>query len=427
MNFQSRRNFLKTSLGAAASLSLCPSFEAVAATGNAKNAKAKSVIYLYMKGGMSHLDTFDMKPKNREVQGPVSPIKTSESGVVISENLPRLAKHMHEIAQIRTMSHTQGNHEPGIYYSLTGYPMEAGVIVHPSIGSWVSVQSEKLNPNLPLYVRNGGLSGHPASGFFEIQHAPLPISDPERGLQNSVLPKNISQNKFQRNLSVLSRFDKDFMNDYGAKNVRAYADLYKDAVAMMSSPDLAAFNIKSSPKSIREKYGKSSFGKGCLLAKQLVEKGVRFVEVDYGGWDSHTDNHKQVGEKCPDLDQGLSALLEDLKVSGLLDSTLVVLNTEFGRSPNIDEYKGRDHHPFAYTTLMAGAGINGGAIYGKTDGNGSRPLTEPTSAHDFNATIAWALGLDYEHYESPFAGGQKFSISGKDTAKRGKPLKVLFS
>ena len=393
-----------------------------------KPAKAKSVIYLFMKGGMSHIDTFDMKLDNKEVQGPVKGISTNVTGLKITEHLPKLAKHMNKFAHIRSMHHTQGNHEPGTYYMYTGYPQEPGVIVHPCIGSWVSKQADRLNPNLPIFVRSGSLAGHPANGFFEVQHAPLPISKPTEGLQNSKLGKDMSQEKFQKNLKLAAELDREFLAKYNSKQVRAYTDLYKDAIAMMSSKDLAAFDTKKEPLKVRESYGlKNQFGQGCLLARKLVEKGVRFVEVDLGGWDSHTENHKQVAGQCKELDQGLSALMTDLESKGLLETTLVVVATEFGRTPHIDEYAGRSHNPLGYTCLMAGAGINGGAIYGKTDKNGKSTTTEPTTALDFNATIAWALGLNYENFEAPFAGGQKFSISGKDTAKRGKPITKIFS
>ncbi|MCM8531059.1 MAG: DUF1501 domain-containing protein, partial [Lentisphaeraceae bacterium] len=382
---------------------------------------------LFMKGGMSHIDTFDLKLDNKKVQGPVKGIKTNVTGLKITDKLPKLAKHMNKFAQIRSMHHTQGNHEPGTYYMYTGYELDPGVIVHPSIGAWVSKGASKLNDNLPSYVRAGSLAGHPANGFFEVQYAPLPISKPSDGLQNSRLPKDVPMDKFQKGLDLASQLDQKFLANYNSKQVRAYGDLYGEAIAMMSSKDLDAFDIKKEPKNIKDLYGKGPFSQGCLLARKLVQKGVRFVEVDLGGWDTHTDNHKGVASKCGVLDQGLSALMTDLENQGLLDSTLVVLATEFGRTPFIDEYAGRSHNPLAYTCMMAGAGINGGAIYGKSDKDGKNTVEDPVSARDFNSTIAWALGVDYSKYESAFTGAQKFSVAGKDTGKKAKPIKVLFS
>ncbi|MCM8535159.1 MAG: DUF1501 domain-containing protein [Lentisphaeraceae bacterium] len=393
----------------------------------AAKAKAQNVIHLFMDGGMSHIDTFDLKLDNKTVQGPVTGIKTSETGLKITDKLPRLAKHMNKFAQIRSMHHTQGNHEPALYYMYTGFEHEPGVIVHPSLGAWVSKLGTKSNPNLPIYVRSGSLAGHPANGFFEVQDAPLPISSPTAGLQNSKHPEWMTKSKFQKNLSFAQKMDKEFLSNYNSKQVRAYSDLYKDAIAMMSSKDLEAFDINKEPEKIKKLYGDETFSQGCLLARKLVEKGVRFVEVDLGGWDSHTDNHKQVTARCKILDEGLNALMTDLENRGLLETTLVVISTEFGRSPNIDEYAGRGHNPLGFTTLMAGAGINGGAIYGKTDNTGREAVDKHTSSLDFNATIAWALGLDMNKLFLPFAGGQKFSVIGKDTGTKGRPITEIFS
>ena len=209
--------------------------------------------------------------------------------------------------------------------------------------------------------------------------------------------------------------------------MRAYTGLYDDAVRMMRSEDLDAFDLTKESKEMRERYGDSSFGQGCLLARRLTERGVRFVEVDLDGWDSHVENHKQVAEQCGKMDRPIAALLADLKASGQLERTLVVISTEFGRSPHIDANAGRNHHPFGYTCLLAGAGAIGGAVYGATDETGNRPADDHVTPADFNATIAWAMGLKYDEFESPMPGGQKFSIAGKDTAIPAKPIRSIFS
>ena len=388
---------------------------------------AKNVIYLFMEGGMSHLDTFDLKPNNPAIQGPVKGIPTSVPGIHICEHLPKLARHMDKLAQVRSLSHTQGNHEPGQYHVRTGYELDAGVIKHPALGAWVTRLSDRLNPAMPPYVRVGGLGGHPANGFFAVNQGPLPISDPKAGLQNSRLRDGIDRETFSRHLDLAKKLDAGFRQRHvGSKQTGAYAELYAEAVRLMASEDLDGFDIAQEPKETRDAYGETPFGAGCLLARRLAQRGVRFIEVDLPGWDSHIDNHKEQAEQCQKLDQPLAALLEDLATSGMLDETLVVVATEFGRSPEIDEYAGRGHHPFGYTCLLAGGGIAGGAVYGATSEDAKTPSDKPIGIRDFNATIAHALGVEANVYESPFAGGQRFSIAGKDTGRKGEAILELF-
>ncbi len=232
---------------------------------------------------------------------------------------------------------------------------------------------------------------------------------------------------FQESLDLVSKFDSKFRARHsGAGEVAAYSDLYTEAVRLMASKDLDGFDISKESKEMRELYGKSSFGQGCLLARRLVERGVRYVEVDLGGWDTHTDNHVGVARNCASLDEGLSALLTDLSAKGMLERTLVVLTSEFGRSPDIDQYGGRNHNPFGFTSLLMGGGVNGGAVYGKTEIDGRGVSEDPVTVQDFNATIAHAVGVDFSKMETA-PGGQLFSVSGKDTApEKGKPLTALF-
>ena len=425
----SRRRFLSSVAQSLLGVTTAPSLlnAAPAKATDSSGGTADSVIYLFMKGGMSHIDTFDLKPQSPDVQGNLKGIATPVPGVKVTERLPMLAKQMDKVAQVRTMFHTQGNHAPGQYIQYTGYPRETGVIVHPAVGSWVSKLASPKNPNLPVNIRVGSLANHPLSGFFESVHNPLPVADASKGLQNSRLREGLTSNEFTRQFSLSSELDNAFRRRFDAKQVRAYTDLYDAAVRMMSSEDLDAFDLGQESQATRERYGDSPFGQGCLLARRLTQRGVRFVEVDLDGWDSHTDNHKQVAEQCGKLDRPLSALLEDLHQSGQLDRTLVVVSTEFGRSPYIDENAGRNHHPFGYTCLLAGGGVTGGAVYGATDKTGNRPVEKQVTPRALNATIAWALGLDYRQYESPFDGGQKLSVSGKDSGEKAEPLKELFS
>ncbi|HMO12564.1 MAG TPA: DUF1501 domain-containing protein [Pirellulaceae bacterium] len=391
-----------------------------AGLGLSKDAKAKSVIYLFMNGGMSHLDTFDTKP-GAETQGPVESIKTNVEGIQISEYFPRMAEQMDKVAIINSMRSTQGAHEQGRYYMHTSYVMR-GTVSHPDIGAWSAFHLEKLNASLPANVKIGGNSAGLGGGFLESQFAALPIGNPEEGLKNSRLPRYISDARLARRLQRVELMNQSFNARYDNKLSRAYAQMYDDAVRLMKSEDLKAFDLNQESAEIRDRYGRNSFGQACLLARRLVEHGVRFIEIDHGGWDTHNDNFNQVRNRGAVLDQGMAALLADLTSRGMLDETLVVLATEFGRTPTIvEDRSGRNHYPQAFTCLMAGGGVKGGFRHGMTDKEGREILTQPVEIPDFNATIAHALGipLDKEVY-SP-------SMRPFRVADKGEPVLELFA
>lgn len=354
--------------------------------------KAQNVIYLYMGGGMSHLDTFDPKP-GADTQGPVQPLRTTADDVLVSQFYPRMARQMHHVAVINSMNSTQGAHAQGRYFMHTSYFLR-GTISHPDMGGWSSYFLGKRNPTLPANVKIGGNSSGLGGGFLEPQHAALPIGAPQDGLKHSTLPNGISEQKFQRRLSRVRQMNQLFASRYDQKQVRAYASMYDEAVRLMKSEDLKAFDLTLESAAVRAAYGEDAFGQGCLLARRLVQHGVRYVEVDYGGWDTHTDNFARMAEKGAVLDQALAELLKDLSRQGILNETLVVLATEFGRTPTIVEDRaGRNHYPQAFTCLLAGGGIKGGLKHGRTDQEGREVVDGLVTVPDFNATIAQALGL----------------------------------
>ena len=421
----SRRDFLsntaKTAFGvtlggaSASWFSSAEAAEAIAAAQAQGNGKAKNVIYLYMAGGMTHIDTFDPKPDApSEYRGPIKAISTNVDGIQLGQHLAKTAKHADKIALIRSMSSTQGAHSQGNYHIHTSYT-ERAAITHPSLGSWAN----KLDPNrlkgtLPPFVTVHSGNGHPGAGFFEPKVAPLPIGDATKGLQNAKRRNNVSEAAFNRQIALRTKLDEGFSSKFkkGQRGIRAYDEMFNSAVSLMKSKDLEAFDLsKESPDTLAA-YGTEKFSKGVLLARRLVEHGVRFVEVQYGGFDWHSNNFTKADEMLPVLDQAYAALLTDLEQRGLLESTLIVIATEFGRTPKIDSDAGRNHFPKAFSFALAGAGIKGGTVYGETDKTASNVITEKTSAADFNATIAAAMGLSHDQIlyspnKRPFKMGGK--------------------
>ncbi len=386
--------------------------------------KAKQVIYLYMSGGMTHIDTFDPKPDApSEFRGDTRSISTNVDGIQLGHCLPLLAGHMDKVALIRSLSTTQGAHEQGNYFMHTGYT-QRGTISHPSSGAWVSRLAKAEGRDMPPFVLIGGGNQHPGAGFFEPRYGPLPVGDPTKGLRNSTLRKGVSDASLTRQLKLRERLDHDFDQKYhqNSRSVRAYGEVYDSAVKLMRSKDLEAFDLSRESAVTRRAYGRDRFSQGVLLARRLVERGVRFVEVEYGGFDWHSDNFEQMEQKIPVLDQALSALLSDLSQRGILEETLVVVCTEFGRSPRIANDAGRDHYPKAFSALMAGGGIRGGQVFGETDETASNVIAGKIGAGDFNATIAHAMGLPYDLIiNSP--SRRPFTMG----SKTGAPVKALFT
>lgn len=381
-------------------------------------ATAQRVIYLYMNGGMSHLDTLDPKPAG-EWMGPVKQLRTKVDDLVVSDNLPLLARHAEKLAVIRSLNSTQGAHKQGNYYMHTSYEIRSSVR-HPAMGAWLLKFTGRDNPTLPGNVMIGNDSTHPGAGFFEASLSPLMLRDPEGGLQNSAMHPGMDDRKFDFHRDLSRKLDAPFVERYDQKNVRAYTDMYEDAVKLMRSRDLSAFDLSLEPDGAKERYGRNSFGQGCLLARRLVEHGVKFVEVSMGGWDTHNSNFVAVPEQAAMLDVALSTLLADLERKGMLDDTLVVLATEFGRTPEINANEGRDHHPQAFSCLLAGGGVKGGTVFGRTDERGAKILENPVGIEDFNATIAYALGLPLDQVlYSP-------SMRPFTVADKGKPVTTLF-
>ncbi len=383
--------------------------------------KAKRLIYLFMNGGMTHLDTFDLKP-GHENQGETKPINTSVPGLQISEHLPTLAANFQHIAAIRSMYTQTGDHAQGEYLMRTSYEQIA-TERHPSMGPWIQKFRGRQNKALPDTVVINPPAGHPSAGFFDPTFSPLPVGDPNRGLENTQAPAYLTPKFFDRRMELIDSFDKSFRDRFKQKKVQSYTDFYSEATSLLSSGALEAFDLNKEKPEDRDRYGRDPFGQGCLLARRLVENNVRCVEVTCGGWDMHSNIF--AGNTLPAragiLDKAVGNLLKDLKERGLLNETLVVLCTEFGRSPVINYNAGRDHHPAVFSAMVAGAGIKGGQLYGKSDAAGHAVDQDGVAPADLNATIATALGLPLgEIVHSPT--GRPFKV-----AHDGKAVSALLS
>jgi hypothetical protein len=421
-----RRNFMTTAASSLLGVGMMPGFtgsvfgkeEAVKPGFPMRKRPAKRLIYLYMGGGMTHLDTFDTKP-GHENQGPVKELKTNVPGLHLSEYLPSLTNHADKMAIINSMTSTAGAHEQARYLMHTSYEQRA-TIKHPGMGAYMLKYLDRLNKDLPGSVFIGGNSRiDGGAGFFESSFEPLAINNPADGLKN--IKARFNPTDFRNNLDLAADLDGGFRKKYNLKATRAYTAMYEDAVRLMESEDLKAFDLREEKEATKEMYGDNPFGQGVLLAKRLVEHDVRAIEVSYGGWDTHQNNFISVPERTAVLDQALSALLTDLDRSGMLDSTLVVLATEFGRTPRINTNAGRDHYPKAFSTVIAGGGVNGGMKWGKTTPGGEEVEENALTPQDFNATIAYGLGVSVDRVVmSP-------SLRPFKVAHKGKPETRIFA
>ncbi len=420
-----RRQFVSNAARAYLGVQLFPMLggtlaSAAPATSAAGGGKAKNVIYLYMSGGMSHVDTFDPK-KKKEIMGKTEAIPTKATDIMLGHYLPKTANVMDKVCVINSMNSTQGAHEQGAYIMHTSYALR-GTIKHPSLGSWVMKLGGRIHPELPGFVAINASPDNTGGGFMGAKYAAAPIGSPDQGLQDSKLASGVTKEDFERRLTLADKMNRQFHGKYANADVKAYEELYRDAINLMNSKDLKAFDLAQESQPTRDLYGSGRFAQGCLLARRLVENGVRFVEVELGGWDTHYDNFTGVEGRCKEFDQAYAALITDLDKRGKLDDTLVVVATEFGRSPEIktEHQSGRDHHPGAFSCVLAGGGIKGGTKHGLSDPSGEKVKEGIVTVQDFNATIAYALNLPYDTViMSP--SKRPFKIADK-----GVPITTLF-
>jgi len=363
------------------------------AAGKAGKGKAKSCILLWMDGGPSHKDTFDLKPESKGA-GDFKPIKTSASGVEISEHLPKTAQMMHTGVVVRGMTTPEGAHPRAKYFMHTGYREGQGGVLYPSIGSIAAKELGAPNGSMPNYVAiNSRAYG---AGFLGPKHQPLLITDANRGVEN--LKALVAGGQFDNRIGLLEKMEDAFHREYQTDLINDHKTTYERAVKLMQSKEVKAFDLTAEPAANRTRYGSGRFADGVVMARRLVEVGVPFIEVSLGGWDTHQDNFRRVKSLSDQIDAPIAALLEDLRTRGLLESTLVVWMGEFGRTPGINTRganPGRDHYPRAWSLAMWGGGIRGGAVIGKTDKEGAGVVERPTTAQDFLATVCDLMGIDH--------------------------------
>jgi hypothetical protein len=364
----------------------------------ANKAKAKNVINIFLPGGIAAQEYLDPKPlAPSEYRGPFGSIKTNVSGIEIGEKFQNLAKVADKFSIIRSTTHGEAAHERGVHSMMTGYK-PSPALVYPSMGSVVSVELGSRN-KLPAYVSVPSALENGGSGYLSSKYSPFSLgSDPSSpSFKVRDLNSDVDGQRFNRRKSILETVDSKFKNETDSENVSAIDSFYSQAYDLISSESAKnAFDITKEDQKTKEMYGLTTAGQRLLISRRLVESGVRFLTVSYGGWDMHDNIKNGFETQAPQFDQALAALLADLSDRGLLDETLVIVTSEFGRTPKINKTSGRDHWPRFFSTLIAGGGINNGQVYGASDSLGAEVEENPVSPADLSATIFTLLGIDTE-------------------------------
>ncbi len=403
-----RRHFMSHMAGAGAllgsSMSLGHSLRVHADTLKKNH---KSCVMLWMGGGPSSMDIWDLKP-GTDNGGPFKAISTS-GDMQICEHMPLMAKQMHHMSIVRSMSTREADHNRGRYYMHTGYVPDANVD-YPSYGAVLSheLMAQRSGLDIPPFVSVGGASEGP--GFLGMAWAPFNVSSTGRirNMEAKLEGDRLAQRRF-----ALETIENSFIAQKRGTVLEDHRKVLGKTFDLLTSAQMEAFNVEKEPDAEKEKYGKNGFGQGCLLARRLVEAGVPFVEVDLGGWDNHTGIFPTLqNDRLPTLDKAMSALVADLSDRGLLEDTAIVWMGEFARTPRINAEGGRDHWARAWSVVVGGAGIKGGKAIGATDEDGMQVVTEPYSSEDLMASVCHGLGI---------------SLETTFTSRNGRPMKIANS
>ncbi|REJ72163.1 MAG: DUF1501 domain-containing protein [Planctomycetota bacterium] len=352
--------------------------------------EGRAMILLWMAGGPSQFETFDPKP-DHENGGPTEAIDTSVPGIRIAQGWEQTAKVMDEIALIRSMTNREGNHQRASYQLHTGY-VPSGSVKHPSFASAVSQELADPDIDLPAFVSVGPTIG---AGFLGVDYEPFVVNNPGQLPQN--VATTVPGDRYERRLGLLDRLEDEFAGRGAEAVVKSHKRLYGKTSQLVLSDQTKAFDFSEEPQALQDRYGDNQFGKGCLLARRLVEAGVTFVEVRSNGWDTHQDNFERTGGLAAQVDPAMGTLIADLKDRGLLERTIVVWMGEFGRTPRVNPRTGRDHYPRAFNVALAGGGVRGGQVIGATTDDGAQVADRPVAVGDLFASVCQSLQVDPNH------------------------------
>ncbi|MFG0334398.1 MAG: DUF1501 domain-containing protein [Maioricimonas sp. JB049] len=398
-----RRGFLSVGVLAGAGLTLPQLLSATAARAAQKDydhfaGTAKSIIHIFLPGGLAQQESFDPKPYAPiEYRGDMSQVKTKLDGVLFGETMPKTAQIADKLTVIRSMNHGEAAHERGTHNMFTGY-RPSPALQYPSIGSVISHEYGSRN-NLPPYVCIPNQPNEYAgSGYLSSAYAPFSLgSDPANNgfkVRDLDLPGGVDDSRFATRRSALEAVNAHFLQKESADSINAMNSFYESAYSLISSPEAReAFNLEAEDAKLRDAYGRNQAGARMILARRLVEAGVRLVNLTYGGWDHHGNIVPGFRNQMPPFDQAFAQLITDLDERGLLDDTLVLLSSEFGRTPKINQTSGRDHWPKVFSVAMAGGGVKRGYVHGSSNATASEPEEDPVGIEDLFTTVYHCLGI----------------------------------
>ncbi len=383
----SRRRFLRTVSAGSVAAGTLGFRDLMTLQAEELRKQGRSMILLFMQGGPSQFETFDPKPGTTN-GGPTKSIHTAVSGIDIAAGWEKTAAAMKDITLIRSMTNREGNHQRASYQLHTGYA-PSGSVKHPSLGANIAKQLADPNSELPAVVGIGRSQG---AGFLGVNYEPFLVANPGR-LPNNVA-RTVQTARYSRRLGLLGRLEGDFASRGGKVVVENHRKLYEKSAKMVLSDRTKAFDISSESETLQAKYGKTNFGRGCLLARRLIESGVTFVEVSSNGWDTHNDNFDRVKTLSGQVDPGFGTLVADLKDRGLLEKTLVVWMGEFGRTPRVNARTGRDHYPRVFNMALAGGGVKGGQVIGSSKRDGTAVADAPVTVPDLFCSICHSMQIN---------------------------------
>lgn len=397
MHDPSRRTFLRHGLFAGCSLGFADPAGRLLSPFR-RDPTADAVIHVHLEGGLSHLDSFDPKPDAPvEVRGPFGSVRSKADGEPFGALVPKIAGVADKLTVVRSFTHTEADHDRGQHSVLTGY-QPSPAIAYPSLGAVVAHELGGRN-DLPPYVAIPASNRYLGTGYLSSSHAPFGIGGNPAAREFVVrdlgAAKDVDAMRRQRRRDLQQRLDQTFTGLGEADAVRAIESCYRQAYSLIDSPTArAAFDLGAEPDAMKERYGRRPLGMSCLLARRLVGAGVRYCAVVRGGFDHHADIGNGLPPALADVDQAFAALLSDLAERGLLARTLVLLTTEFGRTPRLNADGGRDHWPRVFSVVLAGGGVRGGMVFGSSNASGAEPERDPVRPADLAATVFAQLGID---------------------------------